>query len=132
MKQLKYKTFSEGESSQLRHLSFVAGGNLAKSASRRRIALRNKESSIAQQNFIIKIKNLCIDLQNGKFDYDVFMNVSGNLNFYKKPIDDIDYSLVYVGIFHRRNVLKTFIQNNIPFCYLKMYHNNTHLIKEKI
>lgn len=127
MKHIQFKEFTHGENSQLQHLNFCAGGNLSRSSGRRRIALREKHCNIIQHNFIVKLKNFCIDLGNGNFNRETFEGLSNHLNLYKKNVDLLDYS--FRDERQRAHYLKQFIQNNLPFRYLKMYHYNMNLIK---
>lgn len=129
MQLLKHKILSTGEADQLSGLSFLAGGHLRKSASNRRNRLREKQSQIYQHNFIVDLKNFCINLSKKNFDINTFRKLSDSLNLYKKGIDKLDYTLRINCDMERKHILKMFIQNNLPFKYLKLYHYNQQEIK---
>ena len=128
MELLKYKEFSASEAGQLSNLSFCAGGNLRKSASNRRVQLRNKQSEIYTHNFFVQLKNFCIKLQTGKCESKEFVYLSDNLNLHKKNTDQKDYKILYHENWQRIRILKQFIQNHVPFKYLKMYHYSESVI----
>jgi hypothetical protein len=78
---------------------------------------------------MVRIKNFCIKLSEGDFDITELEYLSGNLNLYKKGIDTIDYTVRYHETRYKAQVLRTFVQNNLPMKYLKLFHYNQHHIK---
>jgi len=130
MEYIKLKGLSEGEKAQFSHLNFCAGGNLGRAAGRTRVRLRNKESEIYTYNIKARIKNLCIGLEKGVFDINEFNELVRSLNLVKDLVDEIDYSPIGAELHWRFNILQQFIQNYLPYKYLKMLYYKRNLITE--